>query len=123
MSKEIRKILVDFRSGNATKENVINAVLSNNTTGAFRLVQKIAPKIYRDLMAAKGLKNYQNNTGTKLTEIKGLGPKTAELLKTLGIADIESLATANEMYLQIKLDAAGFKTNTAEWLINAANNF
>lgn len=123
MSKEIRKILVDFRSGKDTKENVINAVLKNNTTGAFRLVQKFAPKIYRDLMAAKGLKNYQTNTGTKLTDIKGLGPKTSELLKTLGIADVESLATADEVDLQIQLDAAGFKTNTAEWLINAANNF
>ena len=114
----MKELVINFRKGKATKEEVIAAALKDNTVGAFRLVKMYAPSIYGALLSAKGIGAKQGST--PLTSLKGIGGKTAELLMSLGIADAEALAVAQESELSVLLQNAGSK-RVAAALIKSAN--
>ena len=120
----MKDLIISYRQGKATAEEVLAAALKDNTVGTARRLKAFAPNLYIPFLKAKGIKNAdtEGKTGTALVSIKGIGPKTAALLQDLGIVDVEALATADYTDLSVKLQAAGSKLDAAS-LIELANNF
>ena len=120
----MKDLIISYRNGKATADEVLAAALEDNTVGTARQLKTFAPNLYIPFLKAKGIKNAdtEGKTGTALVSIKGIGPKTAELLQGLGIPDAEALATADLTDLSIKLQAAGSKLSASS-LIELANNF
>jgi predicted flap endonuclease-1-like 5' DNA nuclease len=121
---KMKDLIISYRNGKTSAQEVLEAALKDNTVGTARQLKAFAPNLYIPFLKAKGIKNAdtEGKTGTALVSIKGIGPKTAELLQSLGIPDAEALATADLTDLSIKLQAAGSKLSASS-LIEFANNF
>ena len=95
----------DLRLKKRVTKNLNKTV--NKVTKSVRVEAKKVVKKAEPVKAKAAVKSVSTKIPTKLTDVNGIGPKIAGLLKDTGIKNIADLAKAEVSTVQKVLDAAG----------------